>query len=563
METILKLAKILTFTILLIIASGLSLIFIFCIETLHYAGFAFPYLFLFFTIPLLIGITKQSSFLKSFMTGMTPYLFSIIFYSIYLIYSIGFSRFQGWLRDLGMSLFIFAGIWFVVLIIGWLFQNRNRKEKIGLAILLIISFIIGSGLQVYFTDYYHLLKYEYRHVLSPQNLEDKTHAEAFTAVWDYLNQHYPYFSYKKINWEEIKFEFQDRLPAATSDEEFHNIIYEMITHLQDPHIKIFSPARDQNHKNRTNWGIRVSEIEDKWVIRKVFAGSAAAAIGLKPGFILLKIENTSLAELFKQQSDQLLTAKEGSIRDQRFGNQIRLQALLSEKTGATRSLTFLDHQEIEQTKETILKTYDYKPEQNIHFKRLKEGFGYIKIKRMAANILTFIPQFDKALKELRNTRGLIIDVRGNLGGAIIFPDQILGRFTSQKIQYGNIRNAHDDLIPLWIVPRRPLYNNPVIILIDEGCLSAGEYFAYAAGTLKQVKRIGRPTKGQVSGPSRSMILPGKAKIRLYSSGLADLKGQFVVEWTGVQPDIEVPYSIEDIKKGIDSDLKKAIELLKD
>jgi len=65
----------------------------------------------------------------------------------------------------------------------------------------------------------------------------------------------------------------------------------------------------------------------------------------------------------------------------------------------------------------------------------------------------------------------------------------------------------------------------------------------------------------VSSPSKGMKLPDGAKVQLVGSGLTDPSGNYVVEWTGVQPDVFVPYNISDIQSGIDRDLLTAIEIL--
>lgn len=67
--------------------------------------------------------------------------------------------------------------------------------------------------------------------------------------------------------------------------------------------------------------------------------------------------------------------------------------------------------------------------------------------------------------------------------------------------------------------------------------------------------------GVVSSPSKTMILPGNAKVQLVGSGLADKTGNYIVEWKGVQPDILVPYNISDIQSGIDRGLLIAKKIL--
>lgn len=100
--------------------------------------------------------------------------------------------------------------------------------------------------------------------------------------------------------------------------------------------------------------------------------------------------------------------------------------------------------------------------------------------------------------------------------------------------------------PFYVVPRRPTYSSPVVMLMDERCGSASSYFPYAASYIENVTLVGRPTMGVVSSLSMVVRLPGGASVDLVASGLVDPSGHLVVEWTGVQPDVLVFYTLKDI-----------------
>ena len=93
-------------------------------------------------------------------------------------------------------------------------------------------------------------------------------------------------------------------------------------------------------------------------------------------------------------------------------------------------------------------------------------------------------QFDRALEQMRNTRGLIVDVRLNGGGSENLAMEVAGRFIDKEFVYGydRVRNgsSHTNLTEKrarTFGPRGPWrYNRPVILLIGQKCMSSNESF---------------------------------------------------------------------------------------
>ncbi len=91
---------------------------------------------------------------------------------------------------------------------------------------------------------------------------------------------------------------------------------------------------------------------------------------------------------------------------------------------------------------------------------------------------------DAALEEMRDTRGLVLDVRLNGGGSEDLAQEVAGRFLATEFVYGysKVRNGpgHNDLTdlrPRSVGPRGPWrYERPVILLIGQKCMSSNESF---------------------------------------------------------------------------------------
>jgi len=90
----------------------------------------------------------------------------------------------------------------------------------------------------------------------------------------------------------------------------------------------------------------------------------------------------------------------------------------------------------------------------------------------------------QALEQMRNTRGLIVDVRANGGGSEPLAIKVAGRFLNKSFVYAfdQYRNGpnHTNLTDKFerkVYPTGPWrYDRPVVLLIGEKCMSSNESF---------------------------------------------------------------------------------------
>lgn len=115
-------------------------------------------------------------------------------------------------------------------------------------------------------------------------------------------------------------------------------------------------------------------------------------------------------------------------------------------------------------------------------------------------------EIDIALEELKNTKAIILDVRGNRGGLTGNVSRISGRFCSEEIVYAVSRTKNgpgkNDLggaVELTIKKKGDWqYTKPVIILTNAQTMSAGEEFTLAMVSQPHVAQVGSPTCGVFS-----------------------------------------------------------------
>lgn len=103
---------------------------------------------------------------------------------------------------------------------------------------------------------------------------------------------------------------------------------------------------------------------------------------------------------------------------------------------------------------------------------------------------------------------------------------------------------------------------PVVVLIDERCISASDIFAAAMKALPRVRLVGRPTRG-ASGMSVEETLGRWADVKI-STMVSFMPDGRLFDWHGIEPDEPVAVSPEDFARdGRDTALAEAVRLVQE
>jgi len=105
------------------------------------------------------------------------------------------------------------------------------------------------------------------------------------------------------------------------------------------------------------------------------------------------------------------------------------------------------------------------------------------------------------------------------------------------------------------------WNKPLVLLINNRSYSDAEIFPHAFRTLGLGKLVGQPTGGFVIGTSMVRLIDGSV-FRVPRTGVFTLKG-VNMEKEGVMPDHLVDAHPDQLAKGIDLQLEKAVQVLQD
>ncbi|MFZ1750118.1 MAG: S41 family peptidase [Saprospiraceae bacterium] len=230
------------------------------------------------------------------------------------------------------------------------------------------------------------------------------------------------------------------------------------------------------------------------------------------------------------------------------------------------------------------KVYDYKADYDIYFdfKIIKKSYivdslgsaknlfwglmngniGYIRLSNF-----TISSEFMQALMDMKSRKvsKIIIDVRNNGGGNSNTVPKLLSQFVDSKLPLGayieKIGPGHKEVTnPIWIYTDPKLkkdWDIPLVVMTNRMSYSATSYFAGMVKGLPNMKIVGQKTGGG-GGGHLGYQLSNDWLVRVSVSDFIG-KDMLSIE-LGVEPDILIENTKEDLENGIDKMLETAINL---
>ena len=186
--------------------------------------------------------------------------------------------------------------------------------------------------------------------------------------------------------------------------------------------------------------------------------------------------------------------------------------------------------------------------------------GYVRFGSFTGTVNS--QNLDFVLNRYIESKGLILDLRENGGGAVSDVFKILSRFVNQEtlVYYSRIKNGpgHEDFSepePTYVSPSSSIqYPKKVIVLIDRGTFSAGSFTSLATLAIPNMVLIGDTTGGGLGLPNGGQ-LPNGWTYRFSITQSLDLNKNNNYE-NGVPPDIQVLFDWTDLTK--DEVIERAI-----
>jgi carboxyl-terminal processing protease len=192
-----------------------------------------------------------------------------------------------------------------------------------------------------------------------------------------------------------------------------------------------------------------------------------------------------------------------------------------------------------------------------------ENGGTVGLIRFNLWMVPIVQGLDQKIDQFRSADGIILDMRGNLGGLGGMVLGVSGHFLKDRISLGTLKMRDNDLIfytnPRLVNPsgeRVEPFSGPLAILIDGISLSAAEIFAGGMQAIGRARVFGEPSGGQALPAIWDRLPNGDVLYHAF--------GDFVtptgvrLEGRGVSPDELVPVTRRDLLAGRDAALEAAL-----
>ena len=377
-----------------------------------------------------------------------------------------------------------------------------------------------------------------------------------------------FFKTKGIDWKKVSKEMKKAAKQVESDEDHVGLLLRLLARLRDGHSRIEAPSRGAQIPWPESLKVRLHApglylcVVGKKVYAKVTFGPAKAA-GIEPGSEILSIDDTKIDKWLPERMAKLRDTRSFSTEHQALfhtchwglgepqGTRIEIQFKTPKGKKKKRTITVEKHRLFvlgpAALPEGIQSTDD------LNYAKTKAGNGYIHVRRCKRSV---VEQMDKALENLGDVPGLILDFRGNSGGSFDH-EALFGRFVPQG-ETIKFKKRYASAGP-------KSFTGNMVVIVDGTVVSAGET---ASGMLKEDGRaymIGEsPTAGMSSG-KKTLDLPSGV-CKLYYSVSSNMgrfnKGQGI-EGIGVPPHEVVSFDPKDLAAGEDTLIKRAEALLAD
>ncbi len=250
---------------------------------------------------------------------------------------------------------------------------------------------------------------------------------------------------------------------------------------------------------------------------------------------------------------------------------------LSHPTGAFESFTGgiygrLERQQyrdmdFDLVKDSYLSLTDSIPER-IYYGTVADGIGYIYLPEIHDEPAFYSSYMPQVLTSLKDTRGIIVDVRNNSGGEDESSCVIAGFFTANTIHFmtsrykvGSDPNEFGEPRNWYVKPSTgEPYLKPVVLLTNRYSVSSAEVFAMAMRSFAHVTQVGDTTTGAFSDAVSRQLPNGWG----YSLSVGDYRAADNVSFEGIglAPDVVVENTADELDAGIDRVLETAIGILK-
>ena len=445
-----------------------------------------------------------------------------------------------------------------------------------------------------------------QHAPAVRTVSEEAALADFDRMWQLVNDTHFDTTFNGTDWEAVRDELRPQAAQAQNRREIRGVMSDALGRLGVSHFGIIPQApadhtpatstndsdnagdhdHDQDHETNAlvpddsatdgmgnaDTGIEVRIIDMQVLVTKVRPDSPAANAGVKPGWILSKARTHDMGEVLAELAESI---DENELEIHGVGY---ISGQLQGPDGSSIDLTFIDGTDQEVTldiERAPMPGEFYKfgnlPPMSTHLDWHKKTFTNEQGHESDIGVITFnvwmMPiagKFERAMYELRDSDGIIIDLRGNPGGIGQLAASVSRFFMSEKGSLGTMKmrgaelsfNIEPVIVTTWGERLKP-FDGPIAVLTDSGSASTSEVFAGGLQSLNRIEVFGTRSAGMAL-PAMMDKLPS-GDVLLHAIADFETSTGYQLEHGGVVPDHEVKLTRQDLLRGVDSPKAAAME----
>lgn len=396
-----------------------------------------------------------------------------------------------------------------------------------------IIFLVGTAVTLFAVNTFFLNNHNPMLIADTKDV-DNTQVSAqklFDKNWQTIKNEYYDSTFNHQHWARWKEHYQGKIKT---EDDAKVAIETMLASLDDPYSHYLTKEEfaEQNISITSKIsGIGVNIVNDAGKIRiiSVIEETPAQFADLKANDIILSINGKKVSGLSLAEVSNLVKGPENTFVSMDI---LRKSEVLSKNIIR---------------KEIKIKTVKSSVDKNI---------GYIQISSFISNSTP--NEFLEALENTRNTKGLILDLRGNTGGLLTNAVFIANLFI-EKGKLVSIVGRNGYRYDVMAQDTNFQVEKPIILLVNGASASASEILSGAMKDYHKAKIIGTKTYGK--GMVQKIIpMPNQTGLNLTIAKYLTPKGKDINK-KGISPDLEVKFTMNDIKANKDVQLEKAKDLM--
>ncbi len=418
---------------------------------------------------------------------------------------------------------------------------------------------------------------------SARELSEAVAGKTFDQVWNQVRQQY--FDYPRIaeDWEEARTRLRPEALAAESQSELRSVLTTLLEGVGESHFGILagdrqarieqvgtsSKAQDaQVRKSQSSaTGISLRIVDDQLLVSRTDGDHAE---GIAAGWELTAIDDEPISPLLDEISqieDPYNRQRSHLMLEVAVNSRVNFLAADEALSLAFRDLEGQPHRVSLEPGSEDVETIELGnlPPLPFQFRSrqipLAEGcVGVIEFSTWTPNLMD---RFLAVRDELLACEGLIIDLRGNLGGVLTTMVPLTAHLVSSPVLLGSLVRS-DGQIDFRVFPRRVAddgsrispFDGPVAILIDGLSASTSEMFTSGMQAAGLARVFGQRSPGMAL-PAQMLPLANGDRLMYAFADYADGEGRRI-EGIGVTPDEAVHSTRETLISGQDQTLDAAL-----